>query len=124
MGKQKKQINVEIGHRICLHRKRIGMTREELAERVEITPRFEADIERGTVGPSLTTLKQFCKVLGVTSDSILWGERDVVDLNARLAHLDPKYYAELDSLLRKQVELIHLAEGSAVQPAPDEGQKS
>ncbi|MEG1525819.1 MAG: helix-turn-helix domain-containing protein [Clostridia bacterium] len=124
MGKPKKQINVDIGRRICLHRKRIGMTREDLAERVEITPRFEADIERGTVGPSLTTLKQFCKVLGVTSDSILLGESDVVDLNARLVHLDSKYYADLDSLLRKQVELIHLAEGGARQPSPDEGAES
>lgn len=121
MGKPKKEINIEIGRRICLHRKRIGMTREKLAEQVEITPRFEADIERGVVGPSLTTLKRFCKVLGVTSDSILWGESDVVDLNARLAHLDPKYYADLDSLLRKQVELIHLAEGGGASTAPNEG---
>ena len=112
MAREKKDINIEIGRRIRTQRERLGLTREKLAERVEITPRFEADIERGSVGPSLDTLKRFCVALGVSSDSLLWDSQNHVDLNARFAHLDAKYLELLDGILAQQIELIKLAEGT------------
>ena len=110
MTTEKKEINVEIGRRIRAQRERVGMTREQLAERVDVTPRFIADVERGWCGPSLTTLKQICVVLGVSSDSLLWDDRQTIDLNNRLLYVDEKYWPILDELLVKQIDLLRLAE--------------
>lgn len=110
MATEKKEINIEIGRRIRAQRERVGMTREQLAERVDVTPRFIADVERGWCGPSLTTLKQICVVLGVSSDSLLWDDRQTIDLNNRLLYVDEKYWPILDELLVKQIDLLRLAE--------------
>lgn len=110
MARAKKNLNIDLGRRIRACRERLGFTREELAERVGISPRFEADIERGSVGPSLETLKRFCTELGVSSDSLLWDQPNRVDLSARLVHLDERYLEVLDNILAQQVELIRLAE--------------
>ena len=56
----RKELNVDIGKRIKAVRIRIGMTREKLAELVDVTPRFIADVERGSVGISIATLKRIC----------------------------------------------------------------
>ncbi len=71
--RDKKQINVEIGERIKKAREQIKMTQEKLAEKVNVSPQYISDLERGVVGVSIPTLKCICIVLGVTSDSLLFG---------------------------------------------------
>lgn len=115
MEREKKPINIDVGRRIRYHRERRGWTREQLAEQVGITPRFEADIERGSVGVSLTTLRGFCESLGVSSDSLLWDSVSETDVNARLAHLDEKYLPIIDEVIMRQIDLIRLAEGESEQ---------
>lgn len=69
----KKQINVEIGEQIKLAREQARLTQEQLAERIDVSPQFVSDLERGVVGISLTTLKRTCVTLGVSSDQLLFG---------------------------------------------------
>lgn len=69
----KKQINIEIGEQIKLAREHAKLTQEQLAERIDVSPQFVSDLERGVVGISLATLKRTCVVLGVSSDQILFG---------------------------------------------------
>ena len=64
---------MKIGERIAELRKAQNMTQERLAERLECSPQFISDMERGVVGISLSTLKKLCLTLGVSSDSILFG---------------------------------------------------
>lgn len=71
--RDKKQINIEIGERIKKSREQIKMTQEKLAEKVNVSPQYISDLERGVVGVSIPTLKSICIVLGVTSDSLLFG---------------------------------------------------
>lgn len=71
--RMKKQINVEIGERIKISREKARMTQEQFAERIEVSPQFVSDLERGVVGISLQTLKKTCIVLGVSSDDLLFG---------------------------------------------------
>lgn len=70
----KKDINIHIGEQVRLAREEAHLTQEQLAERVEVSPQYISDVERGVVGVSLTTLKRLCVSLGVSSDRILFGQ--------------------------------------------------
>lgn len=72
--RDKKPMNIEIGERIKKAREKIKMTQEKLAEKINVSPQYVSDLERGVVGLSIPTLKSICIVLGVTSDSLLFGD--------------------------------------------------
>lgn len=79
--REKKQINIEIGERIKKSREKIEMTQEKLAEKVNVSPQYISDLERGVVGVAIPTLKNICITLGVTSDSLLFGESTDADFS-------------------------------------------
>lgn len=64
----------EIGERMKAQRELLGLTREELAERMDITPRFCYDLELGLKGMSIPTLCKLSSVLKVSTDYLLFGE--------------------------------------------------
>ncbi|MEG2173988.1 MAG: helix-turn-helix transcriptional regulator [Oscillospiraceae bacterium] len=63
----------QIGARIRLHRINLGYTRESLSEKIGVTPKFCADIERGDRGMSLHTLCLLAETLQLSTDYILFG---------------------------------------------------
>lgn len=63
----------EIGTRIKSQRELLGFTRDELAEQLDITPRFCYDIELGNKGMSISTLCKLSKVLNISTDFLLFG---------------------------------------------------
>lgn len=74
----KKESNIQIGERIKAAREQTHLTQELLAERIEVSPQYISDLERGVVGVSIPTLKRLCTALGVSSDRILFGaEEDI-----------------------------------------------
>lgn len=79
MKKEPKPSNIELGRRVQQYRLRAELTREQLAERTGISPRFVADIEVGNVGVSTSTLKNLCRVLEVSADALLFGEPAGID---------------------------------------------
>lgn len=103
---EKKPLNIEIGKRIRAERERAGFTREKLAEAADVTPRFIADIERGSVGLSIPTLKKICEILRISSDRILWGTRTDVSIDERLKLLDSGCIEIIDKAVQCQLELI------------------
>ena len=70
---KKKEINIEVGHRIQLSRERAGYTQEQFAELLDVGVQHVSNIERGAVGISLTALKKTCEILGVSADYLLLG---------------------------------------------------
>ena len=64
----------EIGALIKSQREFLGITREELAERLDITPRFCYDLELGHKGMSISTLIKISKELNVSTDYLLFGD--------------------------------------------------
>ena len=66
---------VEMGKRIKEYRLRLGYTREEVAEKLDLTPRFYYDLELGLKGMSLNTLCKICSTLKISSDYILFGDQ-------------------------------------------------
>lgn len=68
-----------IGNRIRTRREELHMTREQLAELLDITPKFCSDIENGARGMSLKTLMRISKTLYMSTDYILFGKETEKD---------------------------------------------
>ena len=66
-----KDVNIILGERIRLGRKTNNLTREKLAELIDVSPRFLAEVESGKVGVSLQTLKNISIALSTSSDYLL-----------------------------------------------------
>ncbi len=62
-----------VGERIRLKRIALGMTQEEMAERIDRVPKYYADIERGSCGMSIETLLALSSVLNMSLDYIIFG---------------------------------------------------
>jgi len=62
-----------IGIRIRNQREFLGFTREQLAEMIDVTPKFCSDIELGVKGMSLNTLDLLSNMLKLSTDYILYG---------------------------------------------------
>ena len=77
---ERKEINIEIGQRIKEAREKAGLTQKRFSELIGLGPKSVSALERGTVGISLTTLKKICLVLSISSDQILFGEREWLPL--------------------------------------------
>ena len=60
-----------IGRRIKIARIRTGLTQEELADRVGISPTHISNVETGSTRVSLTSLVHLANELGVTMDDLL-----------------------------------------------------
>lgn len=68
----KKEFNIRLGEQARSAREQAHLTQEQLAERIEVSPQYISDMERGVVGISVQTLCRLCRALGVSSDRILF----------------------------------------------------
>lgn len=104
-----KDINIILGSRIRARRDALKLSRERLAEQIDVSPRFLADVEGGRVGVSIETLKQLSQALDVSSDYLLGisakqnGTSDY--LAQKLSSLDSKYYLPVLSLIQELEKL-------------------
>lgn len=64
---------MQIGKRLRRHRENMNFTREEFAEKANISPQFLAEIENGKKGMSVDTLYKICRNLSISADYILFG---------------------------------------------------
>lgn len=105
-------INLTLGKRVKEIRTQKHITREMLAENINVSSRFLADVESGKVGVSLSTLKNICKYLGVSSDYLLdlldikiqYSERTEI-LN-RINQLDSKYLSNVNKIIAAFAEAL------------------
>lgn len=96
--REKKEINIQIGERVRIAREQAKLTQEQFAERIEVSPQYISDLERGVVGISISTLKRSCVVLGTSSDQILFGitaESRNVAIEKRCTNLSDKAFSAL-----------------------------
>lgn len=63
----------EMGHRIKLRRKELGITQEKLAESLGVSPNHLSGIETGAQNPSIGFFTDICEDLDVTPDYLLLG---------------------------------------------------
>ena len=111
--REKKEINIQIGEQIKLAREQSRVTQEQLAERVDVSPQYVSDLERGVVGVSIATLKRICVALNVSSDQILFARNNDVHTTAILmqcSSLNSKQQEILCEIIAKYVEALHTTE--------------
>ena len=105
-----KEINAVLGENTKKFRNAKHMTREQLAEKIDVSPRFLADLESGKTGVSLSTLKLMCIALDVPADSLLGLSSAPLDekqrsLQNKILSLNEKYYPALFSMLEELSKL-------------------
>ena len=91
------------GRRIQARRMALGLTQERLAERMDCSLRFVADVERGAVGMSIDSMVRACAALRISPDALLCdgdeGGGEDAQLLSALANLPrPKRDTALDIL--------------------------
>ena len=72
----KKLNDAEIGKRLRKQRDSLHLTREQVAEMMDITPKFISDIERGEKSMALGTLYKFMQLYNMSADYILTGDEE------------------------------------------------
>lgn len=75
MPKKDAQITKGLGSKLRKVRKDAGLTKDLVAERAEIGPRYLGAIESGTKTPSVEVLFRIVRALGVSADLIAYPER-------------------------------------------------
>ncbi len=94
-----KEINVILGERVKQQRWRNNMTRETLAERINVSPRFLADVEAGKIGVSIQTLKTMSVALKTSADYLLGLDNEPKDDRKQLLQLLERTSHKYDDLL-------------------------
>lgn len=63
-----------VGDRLRLKRTLLGMTQDEMAEKINRATKYYADIERGNCGMSIETLLALSNTLNMSLDYMLFGD--------------------------------------------------
>ncbi len=101
-----------IGDRIRESRKTKGLTQEQLAEVLDVTPYYMGELERGNKFPSLDLFIKLVEVLDVSADYLL---RDIVSvgnvygdtkLSRKLGNLTPKQRAAVEALIDTYINYL------------------
>lgn len=104
-------IRGEIGNRIKVLREVRGYTREELAEKAEISSKFLYEVEKGRKGLSADTLLKISRTLSCSCDYILTGETFIKNDDEQLTQLlqrfnekDREYAVKVLTLMQEMHE--------------------
>lgn len=104
------KINIDLGNKLQKIRKRQGLTREKLAEKLGVSPRFLADVESGKVGVSVSTLKNIAIVTGTSSDFLLGltdeNDSDIDEIINRITRLDKSNIHHLKNIVREYCNAV------------------
>ena len=107
---KKKDLDIQIGLRVRAKREELKLSREKLAEIIDVSPQFLAQIELGRRGMSSATLYKVCNSLSASADYIVLGKEGSNDLsvfNEMLSNLDPKYLPYAEDLLKTFILAIN-----------------
>lgn len=104
---------IAIGERIRTQRKRLGYSREKLAEIADISNSFLGDIEHGAKSFTVPNLISLCRALGVSADYLVFGKTEANDtgsISQMLSGMDSRYLPQLEELLAAYIKTISIAE--------------
>lgn len=95
MKLEKKNSNIKIGDILKRIRKSFGYTQEDVAEMLDLAPRYVSDIERNKTKGSIDTLVKLCNIYHITPTYVL---QDYLDLKDEFK-IDPNLvgYYELNN---------------------------
>lgn len=93
--------------RIRKAREDMGYTREQFAEKLDVSVSYLAELERGRTGISVKMLVKVCNVLGLNADYVLFGsERTEDEMRLDAIHrINEKYLPLLDNMIEQLLSL-------------------
>lgn len=71
---------IGIGQRMKDKRKRLGLTQEQMAEKLNVSLKHYGGVERGIAGLSVENLIEVSEILGINLDYLIKGEENHNDL--------------------------------------------
>ena len=72
-------MNIEIANRLYQYRKTMGLSQEDLAEKIGVSRQAVSKWERAEASPDTDNLIELAKIYGVTLDELLQGKADPAD---------------------------------------------
>ena len=87
-----------MGARICAKRRELGITQEQLAERMDVSIQMISNLEGGKKAIRPENLVKLCTVLSTSADYLLTGKR------AEFEHI--AFFAKFSTLSSNKQELI------------------
>lgn len=93
--------------RIRKAREDMGYTREQFAEKLDVSVSYMAEVERGRTGISVKMLIKICDLLGLSADYILFGtnrDDDTMILD-KIHRIDDKYIPLLNRIITELLAL-------------------
>ena len=69
-------MNIEIANRLYEYRKKMGLTQEELAEKIGVSRQAVSKWERSEASPDMENLIELANIYGVTVDELLKGKEE------------------------------------------------
>ena len=93
--------------RIRRAREALGYTREQFAEKLDVSVSYLAEFERGRTGISVKLLMRVCEVLGLSADYVLFGNTRSGDeqLLDQIHRIDDRYLPLLDKMIAELLAL-------------------
>lgn len=98
----------EMGPRIKHYRNTLGLTQEELSERLGVSVKHLSEAERGISGLSIDNLLKLSDLFGVTMDQLIRGTTDTDKWDLLLPQLrtvPPEKAEAVYQLIRQLIEL-------------------
>ena len=77
-----------VGERIREKRLLLGLTQDELSERIDRVCKYCADIERGSCEMSIETMLSLCNVLNMSLDYLIYGETTEEEKHIQTCEVD------------------------------------
>jgi len=68
----KHSVQTIVGNNLRKYRLQLKLTQDELAEKTGISTPFLANLERGSKGMSIYSLRELCEKLGISADQLLF----------------------------------------------------
>lgn len=99
-----KKLIRHVGRQIMTARKRLGYTQAQLAEKVDLSTNYLADVEAGRYGVTLTNLRNISRALHVSTDFLIYGEPPESDISFLLEQLK-QATPELRDILVETIQL-------------------
>ena len=93
--------------RIRKAREDLGYTREQFAEKLNVSVSYLAELERGRTGISVKLLIKVCNVLGLSADYVIFGQdrnKDALLLD-KIHRIDDKYMPLLEKVITELLAL-------------------
>ncbi len=90
-----------IGKRILARRKQLGLTQEQLAEKMNVSIQMVSNLERGNKAIRIENLIRLSQILDISTDYILTGQKTADDLLGLATRIE-----KLPEQSRKMIELL------------------